>query len=133
LGNQLQVIFSQTSWFYITIYFLVVFVLSYFSALLFFNAKDISEELKKSGAFVPGVRPGQHTQRFLETIVKRLTFTDGIFLGAIAILPFLLQILTGLSALAIGGTSLLIAVSVILEVNKLVEGTAVSQNYDQYL
>jgi preprotein translocase subunit SecY len=133
LGNQLQVIFSQTSWFYITIYFLVVFVLSYFSALLFFNAKDISEELKKSGAFVPGVRPGQHTQHFLETIVKRLTFTDGIFLGVIAILPFLLQILTGLSALAIGGTSLLIAVSVILDVNKLVEGTAVSQNYDQYL
>jgi preprotein translocase subunit SecY len=58
---------------------------------------------------------------------------DGLFLGFIAVLPFVLQIITGLNSLAIGGTSLLIAVSVILEINKLVEGTAVTQNYDQYL
>jgi preprotein translocase subunit SecY len=132
-GNQLQIIFSQTNPIYMILYFLIVFVLSYFSALLFFNARDVSEELKKSGAFVPGVRPGLHTQQFLERIIKRLTFVDGLFLGAIAVLPFILQLMTGMNSLAIGGTSLLIAVSVILEVNKTVEGTAVSQNYDQYL
>jgi preprotein translocase subunit SecY len=82
---------------------------------------------------VPGVRPGLHTQQFLERIIKRLTFVDGLFLGAVAVMPFILQLMTGMTSLAIGGTSLLIAVSVILEVNKLVEGTAVSQNYDQYL
>jgi preprotein translocase subunit SecY len=132
-SDNLQRWFSNTSLTYIAIYFVIVFVLSYFSALLFFNARDISEELKKSGAFVPGIRPGQHTQQFLERVIKRLTFVDGIFLGVIAVLPFILQRLTSLSSLAIGGTSLLIAVSVILEVNKTVEGTAVAQNYDQYL
>ncbi|MDO5561969.1 MAG: preprotein translocase subunit SecY [bacterium] len=132
-GENLQVIFSQTNPIYIVLYFLIVFGLSYFSALLFFNARDVSEELKKSGAFVPGVRPGQQTQAFLEKVIKRLTFVDGLFLGVIAILPFILQIITGMSSLAIGGTSLLILVSVILEVNKIVEGSATSQDYDQYL
>lgn len=132
-GNQLQVIFSQTNPVYIILYFLIVFVLSYFSALLFFDTRDVSEELKKSGAFVPGVRPGQQTQAFLEKVIKRLTFVDGLFLGLIAVLPFILQKLTGMSSLAIGGTSLLIAVSVILEVNKIVEGAAIGQDYDQYL
>ena len=133
VGDTLQQWFSQTNPWYMVAYFLIVFVFSYFSALLFFDTKDISEELKKSGAFVPGIRPGGKTAAYLETIVKRLTFVDGIFLGAIAILPFVLQRMTGMSNLAIGGTSLLIAVSVVLEVNKIVEGTAVEQNYDQYL
>ncbi len=132
-GFQLQALFSQTNPIYIVVYFLIVFVLSYFSALLFFDTRDVSEELKKSGAFVPGIRPGQQTQAFLTQVIKRLTFVDGIFLGLIAILPFILQNLTGLTSLAIGGTSLLIAVSVILEVNKTVEGAAVGQDYDQYL
>lgn len=132
-GYTLQSIFSQSNPVYIVLYFLIVFGLSYFSALLFFNARDISEELKKSGAFVPGVRPGQQTQVFLERVIKRLTFVDGLFLGAIAVLPFILQKITGLSSLAIGGTSLLIAVSVILEVNKIVDGAAIGQDYDKYL
>ena len=132
-GQNLQTWFSQTNPWYIVTYFLIVFVFSYFSALLFFDTQDISDELKKSGAFIPGVRPGGHTKQYLEDVIKRLTLVDGLFLGVIAILPFVLQILTGLNSLAIGGTSLLIAVSVILEVNKLVEGAAVTQNYDKYL
>ena len=79
------------------------------------------------------MRPGQKTQIYLERIVKRLTFVDGLFLGSIAIMPFLLQIWTGLNSLAIGGTSLLIAVAVILEINKTVEGASVGQDYDKYL
>lgn len=132
-GFGLQTYFAQTNPLYLTLYFLIVFGLTYFSALLFFNTRDIAEELKKSGAFIAGVRPGQKTQEFLTAIVKRLTFIDGLFLGSIAIMPFLLQIWTGLNSLAIGGTSLLIAVSVILEINKTVEGASIGQNYDQYL
>ncbi len=132
-GEKLQVLFSQNNSFYIVLYFGIVFVLSYFSALLFFNARDISEELKKSGAFIAGVRPGQQTQTFFERVIKRLTFVDGLFLGSVAVLPFILQKITGLNSLAIGGTSLLIAVSVILEVNKIVDGAAVGQDYDKYL
>lgn len=133
VGYWLQAVFSQTNPVYLCLYFLIVFSLTYFSALLFFNTRDISEELKKSGAFIAGVRPGQKTQIYLERIVKRLTFVDGLFLGSIAIMPFLLQIWTGLNSLAIGGTSLLIAVAVILEINKTVEGASVGQDYDKYL
>ena len=133
VGYWLQGVFSQTNPVYLCLYFLIVFSLTYFSALLFFNTRDISEELKKSGAFIAGVRPGQKTQIYLEKIVKRLTFVDGLFLGSIAIMPFLLQIWTGLNSLAIGGTSLLIAVAVILEINKTVESASVGQDYDKYL
>lgn len=134
IGEFLGTYFTRSNPWYIAIYFVIVFVFSYFSAVLFFDTKDISDELKKSGAFIPGIRPGQHTQKFLETVMKRLTFVDGIFLGTIAVLPFLLgKLIPGADSLAIGGTSLLIAVSVLLEVNKIVEGTAVEQNYDQYL
>ena len=133
-GTNLKTWFSQSNPWYIVVYFLIVFVFSYFSAMLFFDTQDISDELKKSGAFIPGIRPGARTQVFLETMMRRLTFVDGIFLGIIAILPFLIQyLIPDIGSLAIGGTSLLIAVSVILEVNKTVEGTAVEQNYDKYL
>ncbi len=134
VGSWLQSNLNTENYWYILAYFVIVFVFSYFSAVLFFDTQDISDELKKSGAFVPGIRPGQHTQKFLETVVKRLTFVDGIFLGLVAILPFVLgKLVPGASSLAIGGTSLLIAVSVLLEINKTVEGTAVEQNYDKYL
>ncbi|MBQ6449847.1 preprotein translocase subunit SecY [bacterium] len=134
VGRFLTETFSRTSPWYICIYFAIVFIFSYFSALLFFDTQDISDELKKSGAFIPGIRPGQHTQKFLETVMKRLTFVDGIFLSCIAVLPFILGLfLPGAESISIGGTSLLIAVSVLLEINKTVEGTAVEQNYDQYL
>ena len=73
-------------------------------------------------------------QKFLETVMKRLTFVDGVFLSCIAVLPFILGLfMPGAESISIGGTSLLIAVSVILEINKTVEGTAVEQNYDKYL
>ena len=131
-GQQLMVLFNQNGWFYMVFYFVVVFVFSYFSSMIFFNTGDIADELKKSGAFVPGVRPGGQTKDFLSAVVKRLTFIAAIFLGSIAVLPFLLQRITGAGSLAIGGTSILILVSVLLEMNKTLDGMAVGQNYDRY-
>ena len=116
LGEQLNIIFSPTSIWYLLIYFVLVFVFSYFSAIIFFNAEDISEELKKSGAFIPGIRPGGPTRKYLEYVVTRVTFAGAIFLASIAVLPTIAQMITGIQALAIGGTSLLIVVSVILEI-----------------
>jgi preprotein translocase subunit SecY len=131
-GQQLMLLFAQDSWFYMVFYFAVVFVFSYFSAVIFFNTGDIADELKKSGAFVPGVRPGGQTKDFLAAVVRRLTFIDALFLGFIAVLPFLLQRLTGIGQLAIGGTSILILVSVLLEMNRTLDGMAVTQNYSRY-
>lgn len=133
IGQQLTVLFAQTSLVYIVLYFLIVFFFTFFSALIFFNAEDISNELKKSGAFIPGIRPGSATKKFLEYVVSRITFAGAIFLGVLAIFPMLAQRFTDIGALAIGGTSLLIVVSVILETTKQVQSYVVDQNYDKYL
>jgi preprotein translocase subunit SecY len=132
LGQKLQLWFAQTNPVYIVSYFLVVFFFSFFSALIFFNAEDLSSELKKSGAFLPGVRPGAATKKYLEFVVNRITLAGAFFLGFIAILPSLVQNATGIQSLALGGTSALIVVSVILETAKQVESMLVEQNYDQY-
>jgi len=131
-GENLTVWFASTSWVYLVSYFFLVFVFSYFSAIIFFNAEDISEELKKSGAFVPGIRPGNPTRQFLEFVVTRITFAGALFLASIAILPSLAQIMTGMQSLAIGGTSVLIVVSVILETAKQVDSQLLSENYEKY-
>lgn len=132
-GRYLTIWFQPTSWVYMLVYFLIVFSFTYFSALIFFNADDISSELKKSGAFVPGVRPGGPTKKFLQFVVTRITLVGATFLGFIAILPSLAQVATGIQSLAIGGTGVLIVVSVILETAKQAESLVVEQNYDKYI
>ena len=132
-GNILTVNFTQTSPVYMILYFIIVFFFTFFSALIFFNAGDISDELKKSGAFISGIRPGAATKKYLEFVVTRITLVGALFLGIIAILPSLAQIFTGVGQLAISGTSILIVVSVILETYKQVESMLVEQNYDRFL
>lgn len=132
-GRNLSIWFQPTSWVYMLVYFLIVFCFTYFSALIFFNAEDISGELKKSGAFVPGIRPGGPTKKFLEFVVTRITLVGALFLGFIAVLPSLAQMATGIQSLAIGGTGVLIVVSVILETAKQAESMVVEQNYDKYI
>lgn len=132
IGQKITTWFGNTAFAYMIIYFLIVFAFSYLSAIIFFNTDDISDELKKSGAFIPGIRPGNATKKHLDYIVSRITFIGGIFLGFIAILPSLVQRFTGIQSLAIGGTSALIVVAVILEVAKQVESMLVEQNYDKY-
>ncbi len=133
IGQTLATWSNPTSTVYMIVYFLIVFSFTFFSALLFFNAQDMSDELKKSGAFIPGVRPGGPTKVFLEFVVTRISLAGAFFLGFIALLPSLAQIFTGTGNLAIGGTSILIVVSVILETSKQVESMLVGQNYDQYI
>ncbi len=133
LGQNLIVWFSQTSPVYMVTYFLIVFAFTFLSALIFFNTEEISDELKKGGAFVPGIRPGGPTKKFLDFVVTRITFVGALFLGFIAVLPSLAQTFTGIQSLAIGGTSMLIVVSVVLETAKQIEGMLVGQNYDKFI
>lgn len=132
IGRWISIYLAQTSPWYLTLYFLIVFVFTFFSALVFFNADDLSKELKKSGAFLPGIRPGPATRKFLEFVVTRITFAGAIFLGAVAILPLIAERMTGIQSLAIGGTSVLIVVSVILETAKQIESQFLEHNYDKY-
>lgn len=132
LGEQITIHFAPTSPAYLISYFVLVFAFSYFSAMIFFNAGDISDELKKSGAFVPGIRPGNATKKFLEFVVNRITFAGALFLASVAVLPSLAQVMTGIQSLAVGGTSVLIVVSVILETSKQINSQLLSENYEKY-
>lgn len=114
---------------YNSVYFLLVFVFTYFYTAVTFDPQMISENLQKSGAFIPGVRPGQSTAEHLSKIVTRITLVGALFLGVIAVLPLILRTATGLTTLAIGGTSLLIAVSVVLDVVKKLDAQLSMREY----
>ena len=121
--------FSQTTWLYSTIYFALVVIFTYFYTAVTFDPKQISENLQRSGAFIPGVRPGIPTRDYLGHIVTRITLVGSIFLGIIAILPLIAKAISGNQALAIGGTALLIVVSVVIDIIKKIEAQMSSQEY----
>ena len=110
--------FSQTSLLYGVLYFIFVFAFTYFYTAVTFDPHAMSENLQKSGAFVPGIRPGQSTEEYLAKIVSRITFVGALFLGVIAVLPLVVRAVTGITAIALGGTAMLIVVSVVLDLIK---------------
>lgn len=114
---------------YTSMYFLLVFVFTYFYTAVTFDPDQISTNLQKSGAFVPGVRPGEATADYISRITTRLTLVGALFLGFIAVLPLILRSITGIHALAIGGTALLIVVSVVLDVVKKIDAQLSVREY----
>lgn len=132
-GNTLNMIGNPASLWHNVFYFVFVVSFAFFSTAVFFNAKDLSEDLKKSGAFIPGVRPGAPTEKYLSTVSMRITLIGALFLGVVAILPSIAQNITGITTLSLGGTGVLIVVSVVLETAKQVRSLLVSQNYEKYL
>jgi hypothetical protein len=110
---------------------LLVFVFTYFYTSVTFNSKEIAENLQKQGGFLEGVRSGKQTEKYLGTVVNRLTLFGGLALGALAVLPILAQVKLNQN-IAIGGTSILILVSVSLETLRQVESRALMITYDQY-
>ena len=110
-------------------YFFLVFIFTYFYTAVTFDPKMISENLQKGGAFIPGVRPGESTQNYLGKIVTRITLVGALFLGFIAVLPVIMQSFSGNQSLAIGGTALLIVVSVVLDLLKKIDAQASIREY----
>lgn len=96
-------------------YFVLVFLFTYFYTAVTFDPDAVSKNLQRNGAFIPGIRPGGHTAEYLGNLVTRLTLVGAIFLGLVAVLPVGMQVITGIAALAIGGTAVLIVVSVVLD------------------
>lgn len=118
-------------WVYPVTYFLLVFIFTYFYTSVTFNAKEIAENLQKQGGFIADVRSGKQTEKYLSRIVNRLTLFGAIALGLLAILPIIAQVKLN-QQIAIGGTSILILVSVSLETLRQVESRALMITYDQY-
>jgi len=122
----------QNQWFYGSAYFILVVAFTYFYTAVVFDPNKISESLQKQGGYVPGIRPGKTTAEYLYKIMNRTTLSGALFLGLIAILPFIVQGLTSINSVTIGGTGLLIVVSVVIETIKQVEGQLVMRDYEGF-
>ncbi len=125
--------FAPSGFFYNFFYFILVIGFTFFYTIIVFNPQKIAEEIQKYGGFIPGIRPGQATKEYLEKILYRITSVGAIFLGIIAILPAIISSITGIKNLVIGGTGILIVVSVILETFKLVESQLAMKSYDKFV
>jgi preprotein translocase subunit SecY len=124
--------FSTTGLPYAVAYFTLVVAFTYFYTSVVFKPTEIAENLQKQGGFVPGIRPGRETAQYLKQILNRITLAGALGLGAIAILPFLVTRFTGSTALSLGGTGLLIVVSVAIETMRSIEAQAVTSSYEEY-
>ncbi len=120
----------QNQLFYGALYFLLVFGFTYFYTAVIFHPQKMAENLQKQGGFIPGIRPGTETEKYLGQTMNRINLTGALFLGAIAILPLLVQYFMGTQSLAIGGTSLLIVVSVAIETAKQIDAQITMHAYD---
>lgn len=142
-GRQLSTWFAQPSaqtfatlgwqaYIYPATYFFLVFVFTFFYTSITFNSQEIAENLHKQGGFIEGVRGGEQTEKYLSKIVNRLTLFGAISLGILAVVPILAQVFINDASIAIGGTSILILVSVALQTLRAVESRALMVTYDQY-
>src|SRR6185369_11740498 len=133
VSQWINVWFAPTGVAYNVFYFLLVVGFTFFYTAVIFNPKKISEEIQKYGGFIPGIRPGTPTTHYLNYILTSITVVGAVFLGFIAILPTIARAATGVQTLLLGGTSILIVVSVVLDTFKAIEANLVMRNYDSFV
>lgn len=124
--------FQPNSVIYNAVYFVLVIGFTYFYTAIIFNPAKISQEIQKFGGFIPGIRPGTPTASYLNYIITRITLAGAVFLGSIAVLPSLAQGISNVATLTIGGTGVLIVVSVVLETTRQFETMLVTRSYDKF-
>ncbi len=122
----------QNQVFYSSAYFVLIVAFTYFYTAVVFDPVKISENLQKQGGYIPGIRPGNTTADYLYNIMNRITLTGALFLGSIAVLPYIIQGITNVQSLQIGGTSILIVVSVVIETIKQIESQLVMRDYEGF-
>jgi preprotein translocase subunit SecY len=120
------------------LYFLLVVFFTYFYTAIVYNVQDIADNLKKQGSFLPGLRPGKETEKYIDKVLTRITFAGAIFLGIVALLPYIIPAILPPGANANifplwGGTSLLIVVGVALETMKQIEAHLVLHRYEGFI
>lgn len=121
----------QDQLFYGILYFMTVFFFTYFYTSIVFDPKNVAENLQKHGGFVPGIRPGGNTAEFLGKVLNRITFLGAVFLGLIAVLPFIGQAMTNVTTMAIGGAAVLIVVGVVLDTIRQIDSQLTMRDYDE--
>ena len=130
IGSSIALWFSPTGFFYNVIYFILVVGFTYFYTAVVFNPKKIAEEIQKYGGFIPGIRPGTSNCQLFKLYFNPYHFGRRNILGLIAIFPTIARLFTNVQSLIIGGTGILIVVSVILETIKAIEAQLVMRNYE---
>ncbi|MCD6028000.1 MAG: preprotein translocase, SecY subunit [Thermomicrobiales bacterium] len=130
---QLSAWMSPNTFQYNVVYFLLVVAFTYFYTMVIFQQQKIAENLQRQGAFIPGVRPGRNTQLYLMRTLNRITLIGALFLGLVAILPFIAARLTGVNSLLLGATSLLIVVGVAIDTMRQLEAQLVMRNYEGFI
>ncbi|MFA6602182.1 MAG: preprotein translocase subunit SecY [Candidatus Shapirobacteria bacterium] len=124
-------VFRTDGFVYILFYFILVIAFTFFYTSVVFKPKDIADELRKSGGFIPGIRPGAATEARFQYLINRVIAIGAVFLGLIAVTPSIVQNFTGITSLTIGGTSILIVVSVVIELTRKIENVVQTYNYDK--
>jgi len=114
-------------------YFLLVVGFTYFYTLVVFNQQNLPESLQKNGGFIPGIRPGRPTSEYLTRVLNRITLAGALFLGLVAVLPFLTQKITGVTQLNLGSTALLIVVGVAIDTMRQLESQLLMRNYEGFI
>lgn len=121
--------FSANPYAYGAVYFVLVIIFTYLYTSITFEPHRVADNLQKSGAFVPGVRPGTETEKYIGNVVNRVTLPGALFLATIAVVPFIVQGLTGISSILVGGTALLIAVTVLLDLIRKIDAQISLREY----
>jgi preprotein translocase subunit SecY len=124
---------SPNTFAYNVLYFLLVVAFTYFYTMVIFQQQKIAENLQRQGAFIPGVRPGRNTQLYLMRVLNRITLIGALFLGTVAILPYIASLLTGVNSLFLSATSLLIVVGVAIDTMRQLEAQLVMRNYEGFI
>ena len=126
---------GYNSWFYVVMFFILIIAFAYFYVAISFNPIEVSNNLKKNGGFIPGIRPGKPTADYITRVLNRITLIGAIFLGFIAVFPLIINMATGssLGSIAFGGSSLLIVVGVALETYHEIEAQMTMRHYKGFL
>jgi preprotein translocase subunit SecY len=132
IARFLRDVFTQGQFIYSIVYFVLVLLFTYFYTAVTFDPKNIAENLQKMGGFIPGIRPGKPTSDFLNFILNRVLLVGAIFLGVIAIAPNIVQGATGVTTFAVGGTSILIVVAVVLETIRQIDSQLTMREYEGF-
>ncbi|PJA64449.1 MAG: preprotein translocase subunit SecY [Candidatus Portnoybacteria bacterium CG_4_9_14_3_um_filter_40_10] len=130
IARFLRDVFTRGQFIYSIVYFVLVLLFTYFYTAVTFDPKNIAENLQKMGGFIPGIRPGKPTSDFLNFILNRVLLVGAIFLGVIAIAPNIVQGATGVTTFAVGGTSILIVVAVVLETIRQIDSQLTMREYE---
>ena len=125
--------FDANYFFYWLLYFVLVVVFTYFYTDMIFRQQDLPEMLRRQGGFIPGLRPGAHTAEYLSNVLRRITLVGALFLGLVAILPFLVRPLVGTNQMLITSTGLLIVVGVVLDTMKQLEAQLLMRHYEGFI